>query len=66
MLVMKTGVIILRTIYYLGGGFKYVLSSPLLAEMIQFSNLTQYFSDGLKPPTRLRYVYYPFGENHFQ
>jgi len=39
-LVMKTGVIILRTIYYLGGGFKYVLFSPLLVEMIQFKNLT--------------------------
>ena len=33
----------------LGGGFKYFLFIPLLGEMIQFD---QYFSDGLKPPTR--------------
>ena len=33
----------------LGGGFKYVSFSPLLGEMIQFE---EYFSDGLKPPTR--------------
>ena len=32
-----------------GGGFKYVLFSPLLGEIIQFH---EYFSDGLKPPTR--------------
>ena len=34
----------------LGGGFKYFLCSPLCGEMIQFD---QYFSHGLKPPTRL-------------
>ena len=34
----------------LGGGFKYFLFSPLPGEMIQ---LDQYFSNGLKPPTRL-------------
>ena len=34
---------------HLGGGFKYVLFSPLLGEMIQFD---EYFSTGLKPPTR--------------
>ena len=34
----------------LGRGFKYSLLSPLLGEMIQFDS---YFSDGLKPPTRL-------------
>ena len=33
----------------LGGGFKYVLFSSLFGEMIQFD---QYFSNGLKPPTR--------------
>ena len=33
----------------LGGGFKYVLLSPLPGEMIQFDS---YFSNGLKPPTR--------------
>ena len=33
----------------LGGGFKYFLFSPLLEEIIQFD---EYFSDGLKPPTR--------------
>ena len=33
----------------LGGGFEYVLFSPLPGEMIQFD---QYFSGGLKPPTR--------------
>ena len=32
-----------------GGGFKHVLFSPLLGEMIQFDS---YFSGGLKPPTR--------------
>ena len=31
-----------------GGGFKYVLFSPLLGEMILFD---KYFSKGLKPPT---------------
>ena len=35
----------------LGGGFKHFLFSPLLGEMIQFD---WYFSDGLKPPTRLK------------
>ena len=34
----------------LGGGFKYLLFSPLPGEMIQFDS---YFSDGLKPPTSL-------------
>ena len=34
----------------LGGGFKYFLFSPLFGEDFQFD---QYFSDGLKPPTRL-------------
>ena len=34
--------------YPLDGGFKHVLFSPLLWEMIQFDS---YFSDGLKPPT---------------
>ena len=34
---------------YMTGGFKYFLFLPLLGEMIQFD---QYFSDGLKPPTR--------------
>ena len=34
----------------LGGGFKFLLSSPLLGEMIQFDS---YFSNGLKPPTRM-------------
>ena len=34
--------------YFLGGGFKYFLCSPLLGEMIQFDS---YFSNGLKPPT---------------
>ena len=33
----------------LGGGFKYFLFSPLPGEMIPFD---QFFSDGLKPPTR--------------
>ena len=35
---------------YLGGGFQYFLFSPLVGEMIQFD---YYFSNGLKPPTRL-------------
>ena len=34
----------------LGGGFKYFLFSPLLGETIHFD---QYFSNGLKPPTRI-------------
>ena len=33
----------------LGGGFKYFIFSPLLGEDSQFD---QYFSEGLKPPTR--------------
>ena len=33
----------------LGGSLKYLLFSPLFREMIQFE---QYFSNGLKPPTR--------------
>ena len=33
----------------LGGGFQDVLFPPLLGEVIQFD---QYFSNGLKPPTR--------------
>ena len=33
----------------LGGGFKYVLFSPLFGEDFQFD---EYFSKGLKPPTR--------------
>ena len=33
----------------LGGGFEDFLFSPLLGELIQFD---EYFSDGLKPPTR--------------
>ena len=33
---------------FLGGGFKYVLFSPPFGEDFQFD----YFSDGLKPPTR--------------
>ena len=37
----------------LGGGFKHFLFSPLPGEMIQFG---LFFSDGLKPPTRLREV----------
>ena len=36
----------------LGGGFKCFLFSPLPEEMIQFDS---YFSNGLKPPTRLEY-----------
>jgi len=34
--------------HYLGGGFKYVLFSPLLGEDSHFD---KYFSTGLKPPT---------------
>ena len=33
---------------YLGGGFKYLLFSPLPGEIIQ---VDKYFSRGLKPPT---------------
>ena len=33
---------------YLGGGFKYVLFTPLFGEDTQFD---YYFSNGLKPPT---------------
>ena len=39
---------------YLGGGFKYFLSSTLPGEMIQFD---QHFSNGLKPPTRYINIY---------
>ena len=35
-------------ISYLGGGFKYLLFSPLFGEDSHFE---QYFSIGLKPPT---------------
>ena len=35
---------------FLGGGFKCFLFSPLVGEMIQFD---LYFSNGLKPPTRI-------------
>ena len=34
----------------LGGGFEYLLFSPLPGEMIQ---IDWYFSKGLKPPTRM-------------
>ena len=34
---------------FLGGGFRDLLFSPLLGEMIKLSNI---FSDGLKPRTR--------------
>ena len=34
--------------FFLGGGFKYFLFSPLFGEMIQFDS---YFSNGLKPPS---------------
>ena len=40
----------------LGGGFKYLLFSPLCGELIQFDS---YFSDGLKPPTRSTFCYLP-------
>ena len=33
---------------YLGGGFKYVLFSPVFGEDSHFD---KYFSNGLKPPT---------------
>ena len=39
---------------YLGGGFKYFLFSPLFGED---SHVDQYFSDGLKTPTRYVYTY---------
>ena len=39
----------------LGGGFNYFLCSPLLGEDFHFDS---YFSDGLKPPTRIQYVLY--------
>ena len=35
----------------LGGGFKYVLFSPLIGEDSD-SHFDKYFSNGLKPPTR--------------
>ena len=38
----------------LGGGFKYFLFSPLFGKDSHFD---QYFSDGLKPPTRLSVWY---------
>ena len=38
----------------LGGVFKYFLFSSLLGEMIHFD---QYFSDGLKPPTSIWFVF---------
>ena len=34
--------------FYIGGGFKYILFSPLFGEDSHFD---YYFSDGLKPPT---------------
>ena len=34
---------------FLGGGFKYLLFSPIFGEHFQSD---EYFSDGLKPPTR--------------
>ena len=37
----------------LGGGLKYFLFSPLPGEGFQFDS---YFSNGLKPPTRLSYL----------
>jgi len=37
----------------LGGGFIFFVFSPLLGEMIQFD---EYFSDGLKPPSRCALV----------
>ena len=40
----------------LGGDFKHFLCSPLLGEMIQFD---EYFSNGLKPPTR---IFEPFSD----
>ena len=38
----------------LAGGFKYFLLSPLPGEMIQFD---EYFSTGLKPPTRISWIF---------
>ena len=38
--------------WFLGGGFKDFLFSPLGGEMIQFDS---YFSNGLKPPTRFAF-----------
>ena len=46
---LRVGLIIVGIIYYLGGGFKYCLFSPLFGEDSHFDS---YFSDGLKPPTR--------------
>ena len=37
-------------LWCLGGGFKYFLFSPLFGKMIHFD---EYFSTGLKPPTRM-------------
>ena len=41
-------------IWYLGGGFKYFLFSPLFGEDSHFD---WYFSDGLKPPSRIWYAW---------
>ena len=40
----------LTSVSFLGGGFEYFLLSPLLGEDSHFD---QYFSNGLKPPTRI-------------
>ena len=42
----------------LGGGFKYSLFSPLFGEDFQFD---YYFSDGLKPPTSIPFVFFGVG-----
>ena len=41
------------TLFHLGGGFKYLLFSPLAGEMIQFD---YFFANGLKPPTSSSFV----------
>ena len=51
---------ILSLIVWLGGGFKYVLFSPLPGEMIQFD---YYFSNGLKPPTSWGFLCNMFPSN---
>ena len=43
---------VLVSLLCLGGGFKYFLCSPLLGEDSHFD---EYFSKGLKPPTRYLY-----------
>ena len=43
-----------KEIIILGGGFKDFLFSPLVGEDFQFD---QYFSDGLKPPTRIASIF---------